>query len=757
MKKYINRREFLKTSSLATAGFVVANGIGPFIQNAGATMSAGLPLDMQNEPWYDSTRRWIQLVFTEGDTGQYDPQWWLDLFKRTHVQGLCLVAGGVNAFYPTKIKYHPKASFMKEGEDMFGDIVRPAQQMGITIVARTDAQACLNEAATAHPEWLNIDENGNPRKHKSFLDTRTITCAYGDYNFKYMTSIHKEIMEMYMVDGLFCNRWQGWARGMCYCPTCQKLFREFSKGMDLPRKHAQEKELLKYYEWETERLTELWHLWDAEIRKINPQSRYFSNVGIDIDRAAELAPTYMSETQSRGQNAPWHVGWQGKKTQAIFGYDKRIIALVGMTLNERHSITPEAEVKMWLLSAITNGLSPWLIKSSLRNWDNRWIPAVEKVYNWHYENEKYLDNKKNLAKVAVLFRKDNPRNPLLGTGASTSIGGDRDIDPEGKRLHPAFPVNDNKAAEGIYQMLIESRIPFDWAYNGKLNPENMDRFKVLILPNASNLTDEECEKIRQFVHRGGSIIATYETSLYDNGKQRSNFGLADLLGVRYTGTSESNGPNGYIRLEHQTKHPILNGLEDTQQIVTTRNRANVKATASFSLIPLTRIPTYPTDPMEHIYPRVPRTDIPEIYMHEVGHVRVIYFPGDIGNTFAHTMAPDLALLMKNVVEWAMNGDHQPAIVNGPGILEVTSWEQTNSMTVHMLNCTNPFMLRSAYREDIPVSSQLVTIQLPENRTVLNVKLLSSGTKATFSQIGDCRLIVTVPEIIDHEVVAIDFV
>lgn len=42
-------------------------------------------------------------------------------------------------------------------------------------------------------------------------------------------------------------------------------------------------------EWETERLTELWHLWDSEIRKINSKSRYFSNIGIDADRAAELA------------------------------------------------------------------------------------------------------------------------------------------------------------------------------------------------------------------------------------------------------------------------------------------------------------------------------------------------------------------------------------------------------------------------------------------------------------------------------------
>jgi hypothetical protein len=61
-----------------------------------------------------------------------------------------LTAGGVTPIYPTKIPFHQKASLMKEGDDMFGDLVRPAQKMGITIVARTDSQACLNDAAVAH-------------------------------------------------------------------------------------------------------------------------------------------------------------------------------------------------------------------------------------------------------------------------------------------------------------------------------------------------------------------------------------------------------------------------------------------------------------------------------------------------------------------------------------------------------------------------------------------------------------------------------
>ena len=752
--KRISRRLFLTTTSMAAATAAIAKGSGSIIQQGGVMMQPGMPADLK--PWYERTMRWVQIVFTEGDTDKYDPQWWLDLFKRAHVDGLCLVAGGVAAFYPTKIPFHPKAVYMKEGQDMFGDIVRPAQKMGITIVARTDAQACLNEAAALHPEWLNIDDKGKPRKHKSFLDTRTVTCGYGDYNFKYMTSIHKEIMENYMVDGLFCNRWQGWARGMCYCKTCQKLFAEFSGGMALPRKHSQKDVIKKYYEWETERLTELWHLWDGEIRKINPNARYYTNVGIDIDRATELAPIYICEAQGRGNNEPWHFGESGKRMRTIFGPNKKIIALGGMTYGSRHSVAPEAEVRMWLLSAITSGLSPWIIKSSATNWDNRWIPALEKVYKWHYENEDYMKNKENFANVAILFRKDGPRNPLLGTGATTAVGGDVDIDPEGRLKYPDIPVNDGAEITGFYNALVEARIPFEMAYNQKLESSDIDKFKVLILANASHLTESECEKIRQYVKRGGSIVATFETSLYDEtGKRRPDFGLADLFGVKNTADSGSNGSNAYIRLEHDTKHPILSGLEEAQQIVSTGRSTKVQSTASFSYPAMTKIPTYPTDPMEHIYPRIPKTDIPEVYTREINdRSRVVYLPGDIGGTFSRGMAPDFVTVIKNAVEWAMNGP-KPVTVSGPGMLEVSCWGQEKSMTVHMLNCTNPFMLRSAYREDIPIGAQHVTVHIPSGKTARDIKLLVAGTRPRVERLGN-TLSFIIPSIVDHEVVGIDF-
>ena len=73
---------------------------------------------------------------------------------------------------------------------------------------------------------------------------------------------------------------------------------------------------------------------------------------------------------------------------------------------------------------------------------------------------------------------------------------------------------------------------------------------------------------------------------------------------------------------------------------------------------MTRVPSYPDLPMEEVYPRVPKTDMPEVFLREVGAGgRVVYFPGDIDRTFWEVLAADHGTLLRNAVEWALNEPH----------------------------------------------------------------------------------------------------
>ena len=102
---------------------------------------------------------------------------------------------------------------------------------------------------------------------------------------------------------------------------------------------------------------------------------------------------------------------------------------------------------------------------------------------------------------------------------------------------------------GYYQALIEARIPFKMVHDRLLDPAHTDPYRVLIFPNIAALSDAQCGQIRDYVQRGGSIVATYETSLYDEwGVRRSDYGLAELFGAPYDGGTAARMQNSYLRL-----------------------------------------------------------------------------------------------------------------------------------------------------------------------------------------------------------------
>jgi hypothetical protein len=110
-------------------------------------------------------------------------------------------------------------------------------------------------------------------------------------------------------------------------------------------------------------------------------------------------------------------------------------------------------------------------------------------------------------------------------------------------------------------------------------------------------------------------------------------------------------------------------------------------------------------------------------------------------------------LLRNAVEWATN-EEKPVNVTGPGVLDVTVWRQKESMTVHLVNLTNPMMMKGPFREFISINAQKVSVKLPQGKRARKIQLLVSG-KTPHVQRRDGFLDVTIPSILDHEVVAID--
>ena len=206
--------------------------------------------------------------------------------------------------------------------------------------------------------------------------------------------------------------------------------------------------------------------------------------------------------------------------------------------------------------------------------------------------------------------------------------------------------------------------------------------------------------------------------------------------------------------EKGRSHPILKGFEDAQVLINGTYQLQVEPRASFGSPLLTAIPQYPSLPMEKNYWPVKHTDIPGIYFREVGKGRVVYFPWDIDRVYWEVMVDDHGRLLRNAIDWALNAE-RPVTVSGPGVLDVTVWKQKDSMTVHMVNLTNPMMMRPSFREMIPVGPQHVKLQLPPGKRAGKVQFLVSTAAPQVQQSGG-TLVLEVPSIVSHEVIAVDF-
>jgi hypothetical protein len=722
----LSRRQFIQGSALAVGGAALG---GFDLQRAFAADS------VPASDWVDKPMRWAQLTLVEDDPGKFDPQFWLDYFRRTKSDAVCLSAGGCIAYYPTKVPFHHRSAWLGE-RDVFSELVAGCRNAGMVVIARTDPHATYDDVQQAHPDWIAVDADGKPRRHWASPEM-WVTCALGPYNFEFMTAVKREIMTRYRVDGIFINRWDG--SGMCYCEHCRENFKA-ATGHDLPRTNDPQNPARRgYILWRQQRLFDLWQLWDREVRAVNPNSCVIPNTGggatssLDMKRIGELAPTLIADRQARrGLAAPWTNGKSAKEFRATMG-QKPVVGIFSVGLEEpyrwKDSVQNAAEFQLWTADGVANGLRLWFTKFSGTLHDERWLKPVEDLYQRYARWEKYLRNQRPLARVGLIYSQQT--NWFHGGRVEEHI-------------------------DGWYQALIEARIPFDMVHDRLLDSDHLAPFKTLVLPNVAALSKTQCDQLRAFVQHGGGLIATYETSLYDEwGVKQENFGLADLFGVDYAGRTEVPMQNAYLRCEHEaTKHhPLLRGLEDAPRIIHGVSRVEVTPREEFGTMPLTLIPSYPDLPMEKVFPRVPKTDVAQVFLREIGHGRVIYFPWDVDRTFWEVLCVDHFKLLRNAVAWVTN---EPPVVEvtGPGVLDVTVWRQKDSMTVHLVNLTNPMMLKGPVREFIAVGEQRVRVRLPGGAKTRRVHLLAAGKTVSAKHDG-AFLIAKVPSVLDHEVLAID--
>jgi len=766
------RRKFLKQTAVATAAIAGSRYLR-FAQASAADIAPASVANSSSQPWYTRATRWMQTNIAELDITRYDIPWWREQWARTKTQGIVVNAGGIVAFYPTKIPFHPKAQFLGDG-DLFGDLLTAARADGIAVFARMDSNGAPDETYQAHPEWFTLNtQTGRPFTDRGL----NIPCINGAYYREHIPAILTEIADKYKPEGFTDNIWSGLPRAnICYCDNCVKKFRA-DRALDLPQQTNWDDPAYRaWIEWGYVCRLEIWDLFNQTTRANGgPDCLWVGMNGVSITGAAgdfrdfreicKRTEILMIDNQRRVDATGFQSnGVGGRLVHGLLGWEK--LAPESMALyqtaaeNFRIASKPEPEVRLWALDGIAAGIQPWWHYINAYQEDRRMYETPVPIGQWHAQNEEFLVRRTPVATVGVVYSQRN--NDFFGRqDAETQV---------------------NLPQRGFTEALLHARIPYILVHADDLD-RDAAQLKLLILPNLGTMTDAHLASVRKFVENGGGLIASGATSLCDQwGDPRADLALADLFGVHLPADHFLRSEAGrrqnaaistqtYLRLTPElraqvdgphpageppvvgTRHEVLRGFEHTDIIPFGGEIAALTLEPSAQVL-LTLVPNRPASPPEMIWTQNDHTTIPGLILNErAGFGRVVYLAADLDRRYARDNMADSEHLLINLVRWAAKGD-LPLTVDGPGLIDSHLYQQPGRALVHLVNLTNTNAWRGPVEELIPVGPLKISLRLPDGVAGKNLRLLVSDQKPALSVV-DGWASFALPSILDHELAIIE--
>ena len=760
-----SRRDFLKKTAIGTAVLSNVNLL---------TLSANEIFNKEElnqiTPWYRNITRWGQINITEIDPTQYDIPWWREFWKESETQGVVINAGGIVAYYPTEIPLHRPAKYLG-GRDLFGELTKAAHEDGIVVFARMDSNRAHEDFYKAHPDWFAIDINGDPYRAGELY----VSCVNSPYYQEHIPAVLTEIWQKYQPEGFTDNSWSGLGRdSICYCEYCKKSFYD-KTGQDIPVKKDWDNKVYKQWiRWNYNRRLEIWDLNNKTTKLVGGpsctwsgmnggslvgQSRSFRN----FKEIAKRADIIMLDDQSRSTEEGFqHNALIGQLIHGLLGWDKLIPESMSLYNHQgpyfRLASKPVEEARMWMINGIAGGISPWWHMIAAYHLDRRMYHTAQPIYKWYKKNSEYLLNRQPVANVGLVWSQENIE--FYG----------RDNAEELVEL----------PWRGMTHALLKARIPYIPVHADYID-RDADQFDVLILSNLAIMTDDQMAAVRRFVDRGGSLIATDDTSLYnEEGDFRSDYGLSDLFGAHLvtppnkrvvpTEMYAHGAFHTYLRLTPElrsqmigphtgkepkvvgTRHQILKGLEETDMIPYGGLLEPLKLDAGAE-VPMTYIPQFPTYPPETAYMREPKTDIPGVILRSnISGGKVVFIPADIDRQYGRWNLPDHGNLLARIVKWTVNEDF-PLIVEGSGLVDCHLYQKSDQLILHIVNLTNPAMWRKPMDELFEIGPLQVKVKLPNSVSGKNLQCFVSNQKIS-SIVSNGFIQFEVESILDHEVIVI---
>ena len=263
---------------------------------------------------------------------------------------------------------------------------------------------------------------------------------------------------------------------------------------------------------------------------------------------------------------------------------------------------------------------------------------------------------------------------------------------------------------GMFAALLHAGLPVKQMHPNHVNRQSIEGFRLLTLANETCLSEEQCHAIRDFVRRGGGLIATHETSLYDlRGRRRSDLGLADLFGVNLRGSIRPNDGQAVQTVDaNPLGYPPL-----TERVPNHEEHLHVEPVGA-------RVVAWLTGP------GVPGGEVPAVLVQTYGNGRVVYLPGRLDSSYSLWREAGFVNLVRGAALWAANSRLPVQAAAPGGIVGVTCFEQPARarwlihLVAYNVDWTGAF-------SDIPdLTDVSVVLTPPEGRRLAQARAVRAG-------------------------------
>ena len=488
--------------------------------------------------------------------------WIGDWFDRIHSEEYIrsLADAGFNC-----VTTHFHKGFGMEAEaaemEMARDLIERCHRHDIKVLVYVHSVSIMPETFFAErpgaKAWLQVDETGNPRTYSEQY-WRLYPCLSHDGYVAYVREVTEKAIRWAGADGAWLDNTNFFG---CRCEMCVKKFREF-----LARRHPQPdperfgiptmehvtvpavgetydplcQEAIRF---RCESLVTFVETIRQDVRALNPEAAVAANygapcpynaaevLGVDYSRSMRAADIVLAEN---GNFPRLQDEWMINQILAYkAGHANRVVVvpshwrITGTDRVTTHLPETAGQIQLSLAESAAFGRrcvgSTWAARPTCMGQSTLWErddiqPGVERYHRFFEEHESLYLDAASLATVATY------RNFASAAFAQDEV---------------------DASILGYEQALIQKRVPFEVRFWENLeHGEQMDQIQVLVLANILCMSNREIECIQAWVAAGNGLVATGNTSLYDeNYRQRSEYGLADVFGVKFAESGSIRGAN----------------------------------------------------------------------------------------------------------------------------------------------------------------------------------------------------------------------